>query len=155
MQSANRKFAVAVPRATSKNAAQFAALVQAMLPAPIQKILTDNGSEFAGAFDAFARAQGWRHNHTYPRCPKMNARNERFNRTIQEEFVRYEEDLLANDIRAFNTRLLNYLGQYNTTRPHLALNCLTPCQTIAKQIPQQSRIGWQYTDICTQQRKSV
>jgi len=57
-------FAVAVPRATSKNAAQFAALVQAVFPAPIQQVLTDNGSEFAGAFHDFAKQQGWRHNHT-------------------------------------------------------------------------------------------
>jgi len=110
-------FAIAVPRANSKNAAQFAALVQAVFPAPIRQILTDNGSEFAGAFDDFAKQQGWRHNYTYPKCPKMNARNERFNRTVQEEFVNYEENLLADDIRAFNDRLLHYLGQYNTQRP--------------------------------------
>jgi len=119
--------ALAVPHATSNNAAQFAALVQAVFPAPIQQVLTDNGNEFAGAFNAYARAQDWRHNYTYPRCPKMNARNERFNRTVQEEFANYHEDLLADDIRAFNTRLLTYLGRYNTTRPHFALQYQTPC----------------------------
>jgi len=29
------------------------------------------------------------HYHTYPRTPKMNAHIERFNRTVQEEFIDY------------------------------------------------------------------
>ena len=36
----------------------------------------------------------------------MNAINERFNRTVQEDFVDYEKDLLAEDLRAFNQHLL-------------------------------------------------
>jgi len=64
---------------------------------------------------------------------------------VQEEFVRYEEDLLADDIRAFNTRLLAYLGHYNTERPHFALQYQTPCDAIAKHLPEKSRIGWQHT----------
>ena len=82
-------FALAVPRANSSNAARFAQLVQALFLAPICQVLTDNGSEFLGAFDQYAQQQSWRHCHAYPRCPKMNAYYERFNRTIQEEFVDY------------------------------------------------------------------
>lgn len=138
-------FAVAVPRANSANAARFAGLVQSVFPAPIQQVLTDNGSEFAGAFDDFAREQGWRHCYTYPKCPKMNAYNERFNRTVQEELVDFEEDLLADDLRGFNRHLLDWLGRYNGERPHWGLSYLTPCQAIAKQYPQKSRMSWHQT----------
>jgi len=127
-------FAVAVPRANSANAARFAGLVQSVFPAPIQQVLTDNGSEFAGTFDDFAREQGWRHCHTYPKCPKMNAYNERFNRTVQEELVDFEEDLPADDLRGFNRHLLDWLDRYNGERPHWGLNYLTPCQAIAASV---------------------
>jgi len=68
---------------------------------------------------------------------------------VQEEFATYHEAILADDIRAFNTQLLAYLGRYNTQRPRFALNYQTPCDAIAKQLPQQSRIGWQRTAPCT------
>jgi len=66
---------------------------------------------------------------------------------VQEEFAAYHEDLLADDIRAFNDQLLAYLGRYNTERPHQALQYQTPCQAIAKHLPQKSRIGWQRTRV--------
>ena len=138
-------FALAVPRATSSNAARFVQLVQALFPAPIRQVLTDNGSEFLGAFDQYAQKQGWRHCHTYPRCPKMNAYNERFNRTIQEEFVDYQEDLLLDDLSGFNDRLLEYLQRYNGERPHYGLNYLTPCQSIATLLPDLPRSWWHHT----------
>lgn len=40
--------------------------------------------------------------YTYPKTPKMNAHAERFNRTVQEEFLDYHEDLLFSDTQAFN-----------------------------------------------------
>ena len=49
----------------------------------IEQILTDNGSEFQGAFADYARAQRWRHCHTYPRSPKMNPENEHCQRAFQ------------------------------------------------------------------------
>ena len=56
--------AIAVPRHDSHHAARFAALVQTLFPGRIRQILTDNASEFQGAFAAYARTQGWRHCHT-------------------------------------------------------------------------------------------
>ncbi len=49
------------------------------------------------------------------------AYNERFNRTIQEEFVDYREDLLLDDLPGFNDHLLGYLQRYNGERPHYGL----------------------------------
>ena len=107
-----------------------------------------NGSEFAGAFDEYAKQQGWRHCYTCPRYPKMNARNERFNRTVQEEFVEYFEYLLPDDLPAFNEQMLSCLQRFNGERPHQGLGYPTPTQTIALQIPNLSKMWWPHTMCC-------
>jgi transposase InsO family protein len=48
----------------------------------------------------------------------MNAHVERFNRTIQESFVDYHEDLLFTDLDRFNQKLADWLVIYNAERPH-------------------------------------
>ena len=137
--------AIAVQRHDSHHAARFAELVKTMFPGHIEQILTDNGSEFQGAFADYAKTQRWRHCHTYPRSPKMNAFNERFNRTVQEDFVDYEEDLLLEDLRLFNQRLLDYLDRYNGQRPHQGINYRTPCQMLAQHMPRLSHMWWRST----------
>lgn len=57
-------------------------------------ILSDNGSEFHKEFEALIKEKKLEHLWTYPRSPKQNAHNERFNRTIQESFIAYNQDLL-------------------------------------------------------------
>jgi len=76
-------------------------------------ILSDNGSEFKKEFDSLLKEKGLTHYWTYPRSPKMNAHNERFNRTIQEQFVDYYEDLLFTDIDLFNEKMADWLIDYN------------------------------------------
>ena len=56
----------------------------------------------------------------------MNAHNERFNRTIQEQCVDCYEDLLFTDTELFNEYLADWLIQYNTQIPHHSLNMKTP-----------------------------
>ena len=75
----------------------------------------------------------------------MNAFNERFNRTVQEDFVDYEEDLLAEDLRSFNHRLLDYLDRYNGQRPHRGIDNRTPCQMLAQHWPHLSHMWWTHT----------
>ena len=50
----------------------------------------------------------------------MNAHCERFNRTLQESFVDYHEDLLFSDLPLFNQHLADWLVFYNTQLPHLS-----------------------------------
>lgn len=47
----------------------------------------------------------------------MNARVERFNGSLQQEFVTYHEELLFTDIDRFNDKLLHYLVWFNSERP--------------------------------------
>ena len=56
---------------------------------------------------------------------------ERFNRTIQEEFlVRQDEITYNKDL--FNQKLTNYLIWYNTKRPHESLSYDTPVEYVEK-----------------------
>ena len=77
------------------------------------------------------------HWHTYPRTPKMNAHAERFNRTIQEEFVQFHQELLFSNLPLFNKKLNDYISWYNTKRPHFALGLKTPKQVLAEYNKQQ------------------
>jgi len=103
--------------------------VQARFPHLIDIVLTDNGSEFKKHFRDEVTQLAITHYHTYPRTPKMNAHIERFNRTIQEEFVRYHMGLLSVDRVQFEQKLEEYLQFYNTLRVHHAFkNLQSPYQ---------------------------
>ena len=56
-----------------------------------------------------------------PGPDKMNAYNERYNRTPQEQFVDYHADLLFTDIDLYNEYMANRLIDYNTKIPHHSL----------------------------------
>lgn len=70
------------------------------------------------------------HFHNYTKLPKQNARNERINRTILEEFMINRSYLFFADINLFNKKLNKYLYRYNFERPHGRFNKkLTPFQS--------------------------
>lgn len=97
---------------------------EARYPVPIHTIQTDNGSEFLGDFHEYLEQRKITHLFTYPRSPRVNGAIERFNRTIQEECVE-RCDWQINPLKG-DEQLTHYLNWYNTTRPHAALNYLTP-----------------------------
>ena len=148
-------FAWATKSHASLAAKEFFNLCQKAFPFPFefQHVLTDNGSEFKKHFDQELRRLHMIHYHTYPKTPKMNAHLERFNRTIQEEFIDYHAYLLLNPA-GFNRKLMDYLIFYNTERVHHAFqNKLSPVQfmisiqseLIPFNLPQESKIGLHYT----------
>lgn len=124
-------FALASTRRNSQVASATLTLAQTLFPVPCAIVLTDNGGEFAKHFADSVRQSGIAHWHTYPHTPKMNAHVERFNRTIQEEFVDFHEDLLLTDIMTFNDKLFDYLTWYNLDRPHHALQLQSPMHVIS------------------------
>ena len=107
-------FAWATHSHASLAAKEFFSLLQRIFPFPFVSVLTDNGSEFAKHFTEELNRQHLLHYHTYPRTPKMNAHVERFNRTIQDEFLDFHKPLLFRDIQVFNQKLLDYLLWFNT-----------------------------------------
>ena len=120
------KFALTVlyERNTSENNTDFYEKFKSVYPTTIQTWQTDNGSENLGLFEIHLEKEGIPHFFTYPRCPKINGCIERYNRTIQEEFV-YCCDILPND-PGFQHALGEYLLFYNTLRVHKSLGLKTP-----------------------------
>jgi len=136
-------FAWATSSHASKAATDFFILIKKAFPYQIKYLLTDNGSEFMKHFAKELKKQHITHWHTYPKCPKMNSHCERFNRTVQEEFVDYHAHELLN-INLFNRKLAEYLIWYNTQRSHHSLNRLSPLQFL-NNYHLQSSLGCTYT----------
>jgi transposase InsO family protein len=144
-------FAWSTKSHASQAAAEFFELCLKIFPFPIAFVLTDNGSEFAKEFSKKIKELHLIHYHTYPRTPKMNAHCERFNRTLQDEFIDFHKhELLNPDI--FNNKIIDYLVWYNTRRVHYAFkNKLSPIQFILSlqannfNLPQECNQGWTYT----------
>jgi transposase InsO family protein len=109
-------------------AKEFFDLCLLVFPYPITFVLTDNGSEFKKHFNEELIRLHLIHYHTYPRTPKMNAHVERFNRTIQEDYIDYHIYELLNP-EIFNRGLMDWLIFYNTKRVHHAFkNKYSPAQ---------------------------
>jgi len=118
-------FSVCYRHLSSRIAKDFLKKLQIVYPLDIKSIQTDNGLEFLGEFDEYLKSQKIPHYFTYPRCPKINGCVERYNRTLREEFLRSNLDVIDNTA-LFNRKLTDYLIFYNTERPHKALGLKSP-----------------------------
>jgi putative transposase len=121
------KFAFSLPygKLNSRATVDFFKKLQLVYPIEIITVQTDNGLEFLGEFDDYLESQHIPHVFIYPRCCKINGTIERFNRTIQEEFI--DENLhLFHDKKLFTSNLIDYLIFYNTKRVHKSLGLKTP-----------------------------
>ena len=67
---------------------------------------------------------------SYPKSPKTNGYVERFNWTIQDEFINYHIDLAQYNLAMFDKKLEDWLRYYNHIRPHQSLGYKTPMQTL-------------------------
>jgi transposase InsO family protein len=141
-------FAYAYTRHSSESARDFFQKLQSVAPFTIKRIQTDNGSEFDHLFRDYAQKQNITHFHNYPRCPKMNAVIERFNRTIQEDFIDWNREIMVEKINGFNEKLIEWLLWYNTERPHHTLQQISPMQYIVNNLisdTQNSKMIWTHT----------
>jgi transposase InsO family protein len=112
---------------SSTHARKFLEEILNSVDYPIHTIQTDNGSEFKGFFDqAVEQLHNTNHVWSYPKSPKTNGYVERFNWTIQDEFINYEIDTATYDLKRFDEKLQNWLMYYNQIRPHQSLNYMTP-----------------------------
>ncbi len=123
-------FAACYTNHGSNSASDFLKKCVAVLPDCPKAVQTDNGSEFALHFDQACNSLSLERFHIYPRSPKMNAHVERFNRTLDEEFLKYHRALLRDDVVVFNDALIDWLLWYNGERPHHSLSLLSPFQYI-------------------------
>ena len=128
-------FAGAYTNHGSASAADFLRKCLVVLPDCPRAVQTDNGSEFALHFNNACDELSLERFHTYPRTPKMNANVERFNRTLDEEFMKYRRGLLRDEVPAFNDALIEWLLWYNGERPHHSLSLLSPMEYIVQTLP--------------------
>ena len=150
---ARTSFAACYTNHGSLSARDFLRKTIAVLPDCPTRIQTDNGSEFAQYFATEAERLKLTHYHTYPRTPKMNAHVERFNRTLNEEFLRYHKPLMRDDVSRFNQELIEWLLWYNGKRPHSALGQKAPLQALMERInPKECQMWWTSTWACKNMR---
>jgi len=136
-------FAYGYSTASSLNAKDFFEKLTNIAPFEIARIQTDNGSEFEKYFREHLAQEKIIHFHNYPKCPKMNAYIERFNRTIQEEFINWQRELLFSSLERFNRKLIDWLLWYNTKRPHWSLGLKSPLQYLVDKLtPEKSNMLW-------------
>lgn len=109
----------------SRNMKDFYKRFESVYPGEIKIWQSDNGSENLGDFDEQLKKDEILHLFSYPRCPKINSYIERYNRTVQEEFIDNHLDTI-NDQVLFNRQLADYLIFYNTKRVHKSLGNKTP-----------------------------
>ena len=109
---------------SSKNAADFIKRFVYLLDHEVWNAGHDNGSEFHKHFQDMIRELGLTDYWSRVKTPTDNPINERFNRTLQEEFVALGH--LTNDTDRFNTALLPWLIEYTFVRPHQSLGYMTP-----------------------------
>lgn len=117
-------FARMYPGKHSRHAADFLHRMHYLLEQKVENIQTDNGSEFALHFREAQEQLGIPHYFSRVKTPTDNAVDERFNRTLQEEFI--EMGNMSTDCEAFNRKLTEWLIEYNFRRPHQALGYVPP-----------------------------
>ena len=125
---------VHVNNLSSKTAVVVFKQFQETNPTAIDTVQTDNGSEFLKSFHEYLEGQEITHKFIYPKMPKINAFIERFNRTVQEEFILRNDEIYYDQV-VFAKKLSEYLYWYNYRRPHSSLKYLSPMTFIQTNIP--------------------
>lgn len=120
---------------SSKNGEDFLYRLNYLMDGQIPRVGHDNGTEFKKYFRLACIKLGIKQYHSRVRTPKDNPDCERFNQTLQTEFL----DLgnFNPDVKQFNRALTEWLIEYNFKRPHYSLNYQTPLQ-FSKVLPMYS-----------------
>lgn len=117
---------------SSYNAKDFLQRLLYLTDNKIKRLGHDNGSEFAGYFKQACAKLGIEQYHSRNHTPKDNPDNERFNQTLEYEFIKLGN--FTTDIDKFNKDLTEWLIEYNFVRPHETLNYETPIE-VSKVLP--------------------
>lgn len=131
-------FVKLVPSLKSIHAKDFLQEIIAASWYTIHTIHTDNGSEFKAFFDQAVIEAKLTHLWNYPKHPKTTGYVERFNWTVEDEFIFCVEDFLLYP-EEFKQKLTTWLIWYNQKRPHQSLEYLSPYQFL-----QERRLSQKY-----------
>ena len=149
------KFALTLnyKRLTSQNMTDFYGKFKKVYPGHVKMWQSDNGGENLGLFDQQLRKDQIPHLFIYPRCPKIDSYIERYNRTIQEEFIDPNLNTI-HDKGVFGKKLSEYMLYYNSQRPHHSLGKKSPLQYFLEK-GGMSQMSLTYTKTCKSQRERV
>lgn len=115
-----------VPTLSSNQAKLFLQEIMADVYYSFHTIHTDNGSEFKSVFDLAVVELGLLHLWSPPKTPKVHGHVERFNKSLQEEFINYHLDTANTYPKHFKKLLEEWMLWYNNQRPHHALGLIPP-----------------------------
>jgi len=121
---------VSVPDETSASAIralEFAASEFARLGIRIDRVLTDNGTNYKRQYDAAVERLGARHKRTRLYRPQTNGKAERFIKTLIAEWA-YGRTYTTNGER--EDALPVFVDFYNRRRPHTALGGRSPLDAV-------------------------
>ena len=139
-------FAQVYKRHDSASAKDFFIKLEQVFPYKIKAVQTDNGSEFHKYFMQYLGERKITHYWNYKGQPYKNGHIEKYNRTIQEEFIDQHE-ILLEDVNIFNQKLVDWLIWYNTERYHWGLNLTSPVDYLLKN-NLMSNMCWTNTEYC-------
>lgn len=109
---------------SSRSAKDFLYRLHYLIDTKLTNIQTDNGSEFYGEFEQALQELEILHWFSRPRTPQDNAVCERFNQTLEYEWL-YDGNFTSNCDK-LNRALTEWLIEYNFRRPHEKLDYKTP-----------------------------
>ena len=111
---------------SSQTARDFLLRLLYLTDGDLPRVGHDNGSEFKKLFGQACQSLKIEQYWSRPHTPKDNPDNERFNRTLREEFL--GEGGFNPDPAICNKRLTEWLIEYNFIRPHESLKYQTPVE---------------------------
>jgi transposase InsO family protein len=107
------------------------------MPFPIQKLQSDNGTEFPLDFALTVQAAGIRHRYITPRRPEQNGKVERSHRIDDEEFWQRYSFTSFDDAAA---ALESWERRYNHERFSMALHGHTPGEVLAAKLSGRAKL---------------
>lgn len=125
-------------RLNQKTAIQFVDYVLEKLPFIVEKVQTDNGSEFQSQFHWHLLDRGIGHVYIKPATPRLNGKVERSHRIDAEEFYRQLDGVVIDSAQVFNDRLAEWEQFYNYARPHGSLDGQTPYERLRMKTAKQT-----------------
>jgi hypothetical protein len=120
---------------SSANAADFLKRLSYLSNNQLAVIHSDNGSEFDKDFASACKILSIQQVFSRPHTPKDNPCLEKFNHTVQREWLSFSV-IGLDDINEANIDLTEWLVKYNSIRPHQALDYKTPLDYAYEQSPQ-------------------
>jgi len=115
---------------SSYNARDFLLRLYCLVNGNFKYLQTDNGSEFLKYFEDACRSLNLEHYFSRVRTPEDNPAIERYNRTLEEEFLQMGNYIDNPDV--FNPLLTEWLIEYNFNRPHQSLGYLSPMEFLSQ-----------------------